>query len=89
MSAEVADRGAREHTNRGSVSIWSCSRRCRWLRVVQAEVKQQAAASTNTRSSTLAAQQLEQAPVIAHGAHTANGQRCEQQRTRGAPLRAP
>ena len=75
--------------NRGSVSMWRSSRRCRWLRVVKADVEQQAAASSHTCSSILGAQQHEQAPVIAHGAHTANGQSCKQQRTCGACLRAP
>ena len=69
--------------------MWRSSRRCRWLRVVKADVEQQAAASSHTCSSILGAQQHEQAPVIAHGAHTANGQSCKQQRTCGACLRAP
>ena len=75
--------------NRGSVSMWRSSRRCRWLRVVKADVEQQAAASSHTCSSILGAQQHEQAPVIAHGAHTANGQSCKQQRTCGACFLAP
>ena len=69
--------------------MWCSSRRCPWLRVVQADVEQQAATSRHTCSSILGAQQHEQAPVIAHSAHTANGQSCKQQRSCGAYLRAP